>query len=103
MGLTAYIVGKCYILMRSQHYWFTCQNSNDIIILYFCHLNSSRILVDASFLSNDQAVCGQGRIAGRRESACVEVKNGGNQGLHFHTGGFLLLECIRTAGQSILH
>ena len=31
MGLTAYIVGKSYILMRSQYYWFTCQNSNDII------------------------------------------------------------------------
>ena len=46
MGLTAYIVGKSYILMRRQHYWFTCQNSNDIINTALRDASPARLVLD---------------------------------------------------------
>ena len=40
VGLNTYTVSEGHILMRSQHYWFTCRNKNDIIIVTIQYLHS---------------------------------------------------------------
>ena len=46
VGLNTYTVSEGHILMRSQHYWFTCQNSNDIINTALRDASPARLFLD---------------------------------------------------------